>query len=65
MKDRLEHDIIKSIKFFLILLALLYALFSLNASTVASVFFIGIHVIIFAFDLLHRVRKGKWRYSPY
>ncbi len=65
MTDILEHDVIKGIKFCLILLALLYALFIINASIFACGFFIGVHVIVFAVDLVHRIRKGKWRYSPY
>lgn len=65
MKDMLECDVIKIIKFFLILIALFYFIFAMEIALWPCIIFVFGHVSIFAFDLTHRLSKGRWRYKPY
>ena len=65
MKDITEYDIIKSVKFFLILGGILYIMLSIKTTLWPGIVLITIHVAVFISDLIHRILKGKWKYKPY
>lgn len=65
MNSVLEYDIIKSIKFLLILGGILYLMLLIQGVSGLCIILLVVHIASFLFDLTHRISKGRWRYKPY